>query len=54
MESLLKIKGLWKYMKILIPDSTANQKKFVVDKKKDEDMGVITTYILQEIWFHTS
>ena len=28
--------------------------KFAVNEKKDEDVGVNTTYISHEIWFHTS
>ena len=27
---------------------------FVIDKKKDEDVGVITNYISHEIQFYTS
>ena len=52
MESLLKSKGLWKYMKVLIPWPTKNQTKFIIDGKKNEDVGVIMTYILWEICFH--
>jgi hypothetical protein len=54
METLLKSKGLWKYTKVMIPDPTYDQKKFVVDGKKDEVVGVIMTYILREIRFHLS
>jgi hypothetical protein len=49
METLLKSKGLWKYMKTVIPDPTDDQEKFVVDGKKDEVVGVIMTYISWEI-----
>jgi hypothetical protein len=35
-ETLLKSKGLWKYMKVLILDPTNAQVKFVVDGKNDE------------------
>jgi hypothetical protein len=49
METLLKSKGLWHYTKVMIPDPTDTHEKFVVDGKKYEAMGVITTYILQEI-----
>jgi hypothetical protein len=54
METLLKSKGLWKYTKTVIPDPMDDQMKFVVDGKKDEVVGVITTYISWEIQFHTS
>jgi hypothetical protein len=30
------------------------KENFIVDGKKDEAVGVITTYILQEIHFHIS
>jgi hypothetical protein len=45
METLLKSKGLWKYTKVVIPDPTDASAKFVIDGKKDEVVGVITTYI---------
>ena len=45
MEMLRKSKGLWKYTKILILDMSDAQEKFVVDRKKGEAVGVITTYI---------
>jgi hypothetical protein len=51
METLLKRKGLWKYMKVVIPDPTDDQEKFIVDGKKDEVVGVIMTYISWEIDF---
>ena len=54
MEMLLKSKGLWKYMNTVIPDPFEATVKFLVDEKKDEDVGVIMTYISHEIWFHTS
>jgi hypothetical protein len=54
METLLKRKGLWQYMKVVIPDPTDDQVKFVVDGKKDEAVGVIMTYISWEIDFHLS
>jgi hypothetical protein len=49
METLLNNKGLWKYMKVLIPWPTKNQTKFIIDGKKNEDVGVIMTYILWDI-----
>jgi hypothetical protein len=52
MESLLKSKGLWQYMKDVIPYPIDNQEKFTIDGKKYEVVGVITTYILWEIQFH--
>jgi hypothetical protein len=45
METLLKSKGLWKYMNIVIPYPTDDQMKFIIDGKKDEVVEVITTYI---------
>ena len=45
MEMLLKIKGLWKYMKVMILDPSDDQEKFVINGNKDEVVGVITTYI---------
>lgn len=53
-EMMLKSKGLWKYMKTTILDSSDVATKFVVDGKKDEVVGVSTTYISPEIRFHTS
>ena len=43
METLLKSKGPWKYMKVAILDLSDASTKFVVDEKKDEVVGVITT-----------
>ena len=54
METLLKSKGLWKYMKMTIPETTDAAAKFVINGKKYEAGGVITTYISREIHFHTS
>jgi hypothetical protein len=51
METLLKSKRLWQYMKTVIPDPMEEQAIFVVDGKKDEYVGVITTYISWEIHF---
>jgi hypothetical protein len=45
METQLKRKGLWQYMKIVILDPTNDQAKFNVNGKKDEVVGVIMTYI---------
>jgi hypothetical protein len=41
-------------MKTTIPYPTNDQENFVVDGNKDEDVGVITTYISQDIHFHIS
>jgi hypothetical protein len=54
METLLKRKGLWKYMNIVIPNQMDDQEKYIIDGKKDEVVGVITTHILWEIHFHLS
>ena len=45
METLLKSKGLYQYMKITIPYPSNHQAKFVINGKKDEAVRVITTYI---------
>jgi hypothetical protein len=52
METLLNSKGMWKYMKSMILDPINDQTNFIVDGKKDKVVGVITTYISQEIHFH--
>ena len=52
METLLKIKGLWKYNNVAISYLTNDQAKFFIDKNKDEAIGVIMTYISREIRFH--
>lgn len=54
METLLKSKGIQQYTKIVIPDPANAATKFAVDRKKDEVVGGITTYISREIWFHTN
>lgn len=54
METLLKIKVLQEYTKDAIVDPKDGQLKYTIDKKKYEDVGVITTYIFREINFHTS
>jgi hypothetical protein len=52
METMLKSKGMWQYTKVTIPDPTNASTKFSIDGNKDEAIGVITTYISQEIHFH--
>jgi hypothetical protein len=54
METLLKSKGLWKYTKVMVQDPTDSSTKFSIHGKKDEDVGVIMTYISEEILFHLS
>jgi hypothetical protein len=49
METLWKIKVLWQYTKVVIPDPTDASKNVAMDGKKDEVVGVIMTYILREI-----
>jgi hypothetical protein len=49
MEIIPKRKVLWKYTNIMIPNPTDDQEILIVDGKKDEDLGVITTYISWEI-----
>jgi hypothetical protein len=49
MDTLLKSNALWQYTKVSILDPSDAQEKFVVDEKKDEVVGVITTYISHEI-----
>jgi hypothetical protein len=53
-ETLLKSKVLWQYTKVVILDPTDASVKFSIDGKKDEVVGVIMTYISQEIHFHVS
>jgi len=45
METFLKIKGLWQYIKTLILYPKNDQKKFVINGNKYYVFGVITTYI---------
>ena len=45
METLQKSRGLWNYSKDVILYLFDASSKFVVDGKKDEVVGVITTYI---------
>jgi hypothetical protein len=52
METILKCKGLWKYMKIVIPDPTYDHANFYFNGKKDEVVGVMKTYISREIQFY--
>ena len=54
METLLKIKGVWKYTKATIPDLLNDWAKFLIDEKKNEVVGIIMTYISRDINFHTS
>ena len=53
METFLKIKGLWKYMKVSILDSIDDHDQFVIVKKEDKVVGFTKTYILRDINFHT-
>ena len=53
-ETLLKSKGLQLYLKVVIPNLSDASTKVFVDRKKDEYVGFIMTYISQEIWFHTN
>jgi hypothetical protein len=43
MDTLLKIKWLWKYTKANVPDPKDDQVNFFIDGKKYEVIGVITT-----------
>jgi len=54
METLLKIKGLWKHTNIVILDQTDDQEKCVIDGKKNDVVGVIMIYISLKILFHLS
>ena len=54
METLLKSKGISQYTKAMIPNPSNDLSMSVVDGKKDEDVGLITTYISKEIQFSTS
>jgi hypothetical protein len=44
LETLLKSKQLWQYMKIPIRDPTDDHTKFIVDGKNDEVVGVIMIF----------
>ena len=50
----MKSKGLWHFTKNSIAYLMDVDAKFSIDVKKDEVVGIITTYILREICFHTS
>jgi hypothetical protein len=52
METLLKSKEPWQYIKTVIPDPTDDQENLVVYGKKVEVVGIITTYISWDILFH--
>ena len=54
MEALLKNKTLWQFTKTMISYLKDDQQKFVINGKKDEVVGLISTYISREICFHTS
>ena len=54
METLLKSKGIRQYMKTIIPYLKVDQVKFVINEKKYEAIGIITTYISRDIYLHTS
>ena len=54
METLLKSKGLWKFVKTTIAGRMDVDAMFSIDIKKDKVVGVITTYNLGRIRFHTS
>ena len=44
-ETLFKSKGLWKFTKTSISDPMDINAMFSINPKKDEVVGVITTYI---------
>ena len=54
METLLKNKGLWKYMKTIIVDFMDVDGEFIIDVKNDDVVAVIIAYISREICFQTS
>ena len=54
MDTLLKRKGLWSSTNNSTFDLTDSYANFSINVKKDEVAGVIMTYILREIFFHTS
>ena len=49
MESLLKNKGLWKYMKTIIVDFMDVDVKFIIDVKNDDVVAIIAAYISRDI-----
>ena len=54
METLLKNKGLWKYMKTIIVDFMDVDAEFIIDVKNDDVVAIIIAYISREICFQTS
>ena len=53
METLLKSKGIWNFINISIADSNDAEDNFSINRKNVEVMGIIMTYILRDIFFHT-
>lgn len=54
MKTLLKSKDLWQYRKVAVLDPSNDLDKFFIDRNKDENVGVIITYISQVIQFHAN
>ena len=54
METLLKNKGLWKYMKTIIVDFMDVDAEFIIDVKNDDVVAIIIAYISRKICFQTS
>jgi hypothetical protein len=54
MGTLLKSKVLSRFIETTILDLKDDQQKCIIDGKKDDTIGVITTYISREIFFHIS
>jgi len=53
-KTLLNIKTLWLFIKIVVPYPKNEHEKFMVNGKKEEIISVMATYISREIQFHTS
>jgi len=54
METLLKRKTLWQFTKTIVIGTKYEHEKLMAKGKKDEAIGVMTTYISRQNFFHTS
>jgi len=54
MKTLSKRKVLWQFTKTRVANSKDDHHKFFIDKMKNEDIGVIMTYIFRNSCFHIS
>ena len=54
MKMILNSKHVWQFTKNLVLEPNDEDKKFIVNGKKNMVEGVMTIYISREIHFHTS